>query len=277
MQTQPFLIGGELGLLVYTNYGYTSNYKTLTKVFGGFRMAQYLYVSIAEQLCSDIRAGHYKVHQKLPTESELAILFQTTRMTVRKAIDLLAKKQIVIRDKNHGIYVLAEEGKISNGLNGLLGFTENAKQLKLNVQTKILALHRTIVYPDYVATKLELIAQEPVWQIERLRLIEDEPMAHEQIYLKQKILPDLTAHQAQGSLYRLIEKQVPIGYASQELEAIAADQQLAELLKVSQAVPVFLAHTIHYSSKGFPLFLDNSHFRADKYTFHNRLQRVHKC
>ncbi|WP_253733589.1 UTRA domain-containing protein [Latilactobacillus curvatus] len=57
-------------------------------------------------------------------------------------------------------------------------------------------------------------------------MADGEAMTHEQIYLKQKILPELTAHEAQGSLYRLIEQTIPIGYANQELEAVVLEKRL---------------------------------------------------
>ncbi|MCP8862462.1 GntR family transcriptional regulator [Latilactobacillus curvatus] len=139
----------------------------------------------------------------------------------------------------------------------------------------MLDLRRTIVYPDYVASKLDLAPQEPVWQIERLRMADGEAMTHEQIYLKQKILPELTAHEAQGSLYRLIEQTIPIGYANQELEAVVLEKGLSDLLETSPGQPAFLAHTVAYSMDGYPILYDNSHYRADKYTFHNILQREH--
>lgn len=238
-------------------------------------MAKYLYVEIAEALNEDVRAGIYGVHQKLPSETDLAAQFATTRLTIRKAIDLLEKQQVVVRDRNRGTYVLATEGKISSGASGLVGFTEAAKELHLDASTRVLDLRRAIVYPDYVASKLQLNEQEPVWQIERIRMADNEPMMHEQIYLKQRILPNLTAHEAQGSLYRLIEQEMPIGYAQQELEAVILEPGLSELLETTPGQPAFLAHTVAYSMDGYPIFYDNSHYRADKYTFHNILSRKH--
>lgn len=238
-------------------------------------MAKYLYVEIAEALSADVRAGVYGVHQKLPSENDLAQQYNTTRLTIRKAIDLLEKQQVVVRDRNRGTYVLAAQGKISSGSSGLVGFTEAAKQFHLDVSTKVLDLRRTIVYPDYVEAKLDLVAQEPVWQIERLRLADHEPMTYEQIYLKQKVLPELTAHQAQGSLYKLIEQTMAIGYANQELESVLLDQATSQLLATQPGQPAFLAHTVAYSMDGYPILYDNSHYRADKYTFHNILYRGH--
>ena len=91
-------------------------------------------------------------------------------------------------------------------------------------------------------------------------------MTHEQIYIKQKILPELTKTEAEGSLYQLIEQSLVIGYA---------DQEFSQLLAAKVGSPAFLAHTTAYSVNGYPILYDDSHYRADKYTFHNILYRKH--
>ena len=100
-------------------------------------------------------------------------------------------------------------------------------------------------------------------------------MTHEQIYIKQKILPEITKTEAEGSLYQLIEQSLVIGYADQELEAVLLDQEFSQLLAAKVGSPAFLAHTTAYSVNGYPILYDDSHYRADKYTFHNILYRKH--
>ncbi|WP_125605424.1 GntR family transcriptional regulator, LSA1692 subfamily [Lapidilactobacillus bayanensis] len=238
-------------------------------------MVEYLYEKIATAIDKDIKSGVYGVHQKLPSENDLAQQFQTTRLTIRKAIDKLEKQHVAVRDRNRGTYVLAAHDKISSGADGLVGFTEAAKKFQLNVSTKILDLNLMTEYPNYIQDKLDLMDNEPVWQISRLRFADHEPMTHEQIYIKQRILPELTIDEAEGSLYQLIEQTMVIGYADQELEAVLLDQDLSRLLATSTGSPAFFAHTTAYSVDGYPILYDDSHYRADKYTFHNILYRKH--
>lgn len=238
-------------------------------------MVEYLYQKIAMAIQQDIQSEVYGVHQKLPSENDLAQQFQTTRLTIRKAIDQLEKQHVVVRDRNRGTYVLAAHDKISSGADGLLGFTEAAKKFQLDVKTKILDLKLITTYPQHIKQKLDLVDQEPIWQITRLRFADQEPMTHEQIYIKQKILPELTKTEAEGSLYQLIEQSLVIGYADRELEAVLLDQEFSQLLAAKVGSPAFLAHTTAYSVNGYPILYDDSHYRADKYTFHNILYRKH--
>lgn len=238
-------------------------------------MKNYRYLEVADQLQGDIDARVYGVHQKLPSENDLAARYQTSRLTIRKAIEVLEKRQVVVNDRNRGTYALATTAKISSGATGLAGFTEVAKSRHLDPTTQVLALQVLTTYPEAVKTGLRLETAEPVWKIERLRLVNHEPMTHEQIYIPKKLLPELTATKAQGSLYDLIEAHLAIAYASQELEAIQLDESTAKLLAATPGSAAFLAHTIAFSVDGFPILYDDSDYRSDKYTFHNMLYRHH--
>lgn len=236
-------------------------------------MTQYLYLKIARRLQQQIEEGQYKPHQKLPSEQTLAKQFETSRLTVRRAIDWLAQQKIVMRDRNRGTYVLVIKPKISSGASGLVGFSEAAKQRHLKPETKVLEMVQTTAYPRALAKAMQLEKDEAVWRIKRLRSVENEPFTHEEIYLKSGIIADLTLQTARNSLYAAIEKQLSIGYATQEIEAVLLNDHMAKLLKTAADQPAFLVHSLTYSVDGYPILYENSYYRSDKYTFHNSLYR----
>ena len=47
-----------------------------------------LYLEIADKIKNDIISGKYPVGSLLPTETELEALFQVSKITVRKAIEI---------------------------------------------------------------------------------------------------------------------------------------------------------------------------------------------
>lgn len=234
---------------------------------------KYLYSEIADKLEKKIYEGEYGVHQKLPSENELSFQFNTTRLTIRKSIEELTKRNLVVKERNRGTFVLAPDTKISSGGNGLVGFTESANSLNLKSDTKVLLFKATKEVPDIVKKQLQLETNQQVWQIERLRLMDSESMTHEKIYLKPQFALGLDKEKAQGSLFKIIEKNIKISYASQELESILTDRKMSELMQIKDKSPAFLAHTTSYSADGYPILYDESVYRADKYTFHNILYR----
>ncbi|WP_334352434.1 GntR family transcriptional regulator, LSA1692 subfamily [Companilactobacillus sp. HBUAS56257] len=238
-------------------------------------MPEYLYSKIADKLEKIIKDGEYGVHQKLPSETELSFRFDTSRLTIRKSIEELVRRKIVVKDRNRGTFVLSPQTKISSGADGLVGFTEAAQNHHLKSRTIVLDFKSTKRVPVMVTEKLHVKNDEPFWMIERLRLIDDVPMTHELLFLRKRFVRDLSIEDAKGSLFKVIEQTIPISYADQELESVLLKGRIAQLMEVKEGLPAFLAHTVSYSANGYPLLFDESYYPADKYTFHNILYRNH--
>lgn len=230
------------------------------------------YLEVAELLIDEIKKGVYSVHQKLPSEYELAKKYDVSRLTIRKSIDHLAQLNYVVKQKNKGTYVMAET-KIQSGGSGLVGFTEAAKLYGLKIKTKVIDLAVTQNYPDTVARALNLEENAPIYHIERIRYADDEPMTYENIYLDESVVNGLTKEEVEKSLFEAIEKSISIGYSHQEVEAVLIDEKISEVLKAPMPNPVFLVNSVTFSIDGYPILYDTSYYRADKYKFKNILYR----
>lgn len=237
---------------------------------------KYLYSEIADKLEQDIKDGEFGIHQKLPAENELSFRFETSRLTIRKAIEELQSRDLVVKDRNRGTFILPPETKkISSGLNGLYSFSEVAKRQHMKPETIVLNLETAQEVPSLIKKQLQLQGDEPLWKLERLRLGNGEPLTHEEIYLQKRFVPDLTKETASASLFKMIERNVSIAYASQELEAVILEGRISKLLQNRSGEPTFLVHTTSYSADGYPILHDESYYRSDKYSFHNILYRHH--
>lgn len=233
-----------------------------------------VFQEVANQLRQQIAKGVYQPGQKLPSEYELATLFQVSRLTIRKALALLMDEHLLAKEPGKGTYVM-KPSKVASGAGGLQSFTEKARQEGRMPMTKVLACEVATELPQSVAVffgdQEELIV--PVWRIQRLRFWEDEPMTLEEQYVPQRFLPEISKELLQGSLFEALEKQVEIGYSHQEVEAVLADEEKSRLLAVTVGAPLLLVHSLTYSPAGIPVLYDTSYYRGDKYTFRNTLQR----
>src|SRR5215207_4088754 len=66
---------------------------------------QPLYLQIRELLTQSLDAGEWKPGEPIPSEIELASRFNVSQGTVRKAIDVLAADNIVVRRQGKGTFV----------------------------------------------------------------------------------------------------------------------------------------------------------------------------
>ncbi|WP_176555730.1 GntR family transcriptional regulator [Virgibacillus ndiopensis] len=84
-----------------------------------------LYEQIYNYIFDKIKAGDMKQGDKIPTEDELAKQFNVSRITSKKALDLLSQKNIIERYQGKGSFVAYNLPKFNNPANE--GKTESEK------------------------------------------------------------------------------------------------------------------------------------------------------
>jgi DNA-binding LacI/PurR family transcriptional regulator len=70
--------------------------------------AQPLYQQICEQLMRKISSGELKEGDRLPSEKELCDTFGVSRITSKKALEILAENRLILRRRGKGSFVAAE-------------------------------------------------------------------------------------------------------------------------------------------------------------------------
>lgn len=232
-----------------------------------------IFEKVAQKIKSNIDDGTYSQKQKLPSEYDLAKEFNVSRLTVRKAIDLLISQNLLVKQKGKGTYIMNQTDKFQSGQNGLLSFTESAQAFGKTSKSTVIEFEIMTNISDEVKKKLQ-INDESLYHIKRLRYFDEDPMTIEEIFIRTAFLPqNITRKSIENSIFNLITKQIDISYSHQEIEAVLVTKELSDFLEVPIGDPLLLVHTITYSASGIPILYDNSYYRADKYTFKNILHR----
>lgn len=216
-----------------------------------------LYRQIQASLKEKITSGIYEEGGLLPSENDLCVEFNATRMTVRQALNELVREGYITRQHGKGSTVSASRKSL--GLLSLKGWTE-----------VVVASDRhgkTLVLEGPVLKKLEDAAFKPLTDDEkheefiffkRLRLVEESPVMFEQTYIPNENLSNFIEEPLlEGSLFRtlLIRYQIDVQSMTQEVRAIAADKETASLLKIKTKSPVLhLLRKYKTSIDGFFLY-----------------------
>lgn len=216
-----------------------------------------LYRQIQASLKEKITSGVYEEGVLLPSENELCVEFNATRMTVRQALNELVREGYITRQHGKGSTVSASRKSL--GLLSLKGWTE-----------VVVASDRhgkTLLLEGPVLKKLEDTAFKPLIDNEkheefiffkRLRLVEDSPVMYEHTYIPNENLPNFIKEPLlEGSLFRtlLIKYQIDVQSMTQEVRAVVADKETANLLKIKQKSPVLhLLRKYKTSIDGFFLY-----------------------
>ncbi|MBM7688828.1 GntR family transcriptional regulator [Enterococcus ureilyticus] len=165
------------------------------------RRKSVLYLDVAEQIKSDIMNGTYPVGSLLPTEAELERLFDVSKITVRRAIELLSSEELVEKKSGKGTTVLSN--RPYNKLSKAGTFTEYLNDSGQKVAKKILKLEKVtleIDSPIYACLGAEAI------KVARLYTLDDRPYIFFNYYLP-TIMADVPVEDfEQESLYRLMDQ-----------------------------------------------------------------------
>lgn len=210
----------------------------------------------------------------MPAERTLALEYDTSRTTVRQALQDLALEGRLQRFHGKGTFVA--KPKVAQVLR-LTSYTEDMQAQNLVPTSRLLDL-ATVNADSIVADRLRVPVGAKVLRIERLRMADGEPMAIERTSLSAKRFPGLRRHFTRhGSLYAALaaEYGVHLAEAEETIETGLPSPEEAAVMDVDVRMPLLLLSRHSFSADGEPVEWASSLYRGDRYKFVARLTRPH--
>ncbi|WP_081415000.1 phosphonate metabolism transcriptional regulator PhnF [Ectobacillus panaciterrae] len=231
-----------------------------------------IYYQIQEWIKQKIEAGEWKSGDKIPSENELCDTFDVSRMTIRQAINNLVEQGYLYRKRGIGTFV--QLPKVEQRLQGMTGFTEDMKARGMKPSSALLSFE-LVSASARVADKLHLEDGASVYEVRRIRLADDEPIAFETTYLSPLVVKEINEDILQNSLYEHLEQK--LGYkllrATQTIEAAVAAEEEAPHLHISKRAPVLVVEQTSYAEDDVPLEYVKCIYRGDRYKFITNISR----
>jgi GntR family transcriptional regulator len=246
------------------------NWKRLIKIDRQTKIP--LYHQISQNLRELILGGPLQPGDAVPSEWELSDLYGVSRLTVRRALDELAREGWLIR--RHGVGTFVANPSMAQIVPGKLGFTQKMRQIGRTPSSRLVSI-KVIPAVDEVATHLRLEAGAEVIELARVRLADGEPIMLETAYLSRARFPDLTdANLGDGSLYGFLSEryQVTVVAVDQTLEPVLLTAQEAQLLDTEPGLPALLSELIAFTEDDTPIEYSWSLTRGDKCKFYFRFR-----
>lgn len=226
------------------------------------KIKMYKYQEISEKIREKIINGNFKAGGLLPDQNQLAKDFDTTRITIRKAIQALIIEGIVYTKRGAGTFVrkdyLQNLDDMGNAIDKPLGTTHTHPNKK--VLSKVLDLDARLPNKEEQA-KLMITATEPVYVIERVRYIDNAAYSYEHTIMPTSIA-QITKEILEGSVYGYLtdECHLTISGSHRIVKADRATQRDVEALGVKKDEPVLVIEQVSYLEDGEPFEFSQSRF-----------------
>ena len=221
-------------------------------------MRRIRYQEIADELRK--RARSAAPGSLLPSESELSAEFSASRVTVRRALELVREDGLIASRQGFGWFVSTEP--IRQSLERLGTIESQVETSGRDAARKVLEFSFEAP-PPHVA---ELLGSETVLRVKRLTLADGAPFALVTVWCPGAIGQQLSmADVERRPFYELID--VELRGATQTIGADSAEPPVAELLAVPVGSPLLRCRRVTTDLAGTPVLVSEHLFPAHRTEF----------
>jgi GntR family transcriptional regulator len=233
-----------------------------------------LYQIIEDYVLDKIKNREYVEGDPIPTEKEFCQMFNTSRSTVNKALNTLVNKGAIYRTAGRGSFVRMYSVELQ--ISKLMGYKEQMSKMNISSSTQILSYSQVNAsrYED-IQKIFNLKNDELFHRIERIRYIDNEPIALEIINLNPKVIKKIDLEAVKDSLYDFIENdlKLKIGYSDFTIRALEANEDIRKIFPKQITVPILKHEQISYLMDGLVFEFNETYYLADKYEYKGRNYR----
>jgi len=220
------------------------------------------YVKIKQAIVEQIDSGLLSPRQKLPAERKLAEMFDTTRVTLREALSILEAEGKIYREDRRGWFISPEPLKYDP--NSAIGFKELAENQQRKPSVQVISAKS--VMASKTATKLlELLPFTDVYQIERVRFLEQRPICYTIHLSKQDCFANILNHDLEHSLTEIYREEYNTQYGKSRyrINSTSLIGDVALALRATVGTPALLFERVNFDQNGLLINGDIEYWRND--------------
>ncbi len=227
------------------------------------RKSHPLYRYVYQDLYEKIGNGYYPPGELIPTEKELQEIYQVSRVTIRKACDLLVKEHLLQRTPGYGSIV--QTRFMTQKPTDQKGFSEEMRSSGKRASTRVLDF---CVMPAnaQIASILGIQENDLVYHYHRARYGDDELLQLEETYMSVELFPDLSIQHLENSKFQYVEsKGFAIDIAFHQTMPVLPNEQIAKLFNITTDTPIIKINNTTFLTNGKIMDYTEQYMNSPKY------------
>ena len=229
-------------------------------------------------LRDEILAGQHAPGDALPGELRLAELHGVSRVTIRRALDVLVSDGLVERRAGSGTVVRRPGSQPAQVVADFATLMPQLRRMADESTARLLSFSYGPP-PPHVAEALHLAPGARVQRAVRLRLSGNQPFSHLTTHVPEHVAAGYSeADLATTPLFRLLERSgVTVDHARQTVSAVLATPDVAEALDLSVGAALIALTRVVYDTDGNGVEHLGALYRPDRFQLEMVLNRVGKA
>jgi GntR family transcriptional regulator len=224
------------------------------------------YEEIADDLRRRLEGGEF-AERLLPSEADLCAAYDASRITVRKALDLLRDDELIGSRRGVGWFVVADPLRQTLGRLG----TIEAQLAEAGIASTRKVLEFGFV--NAPARVRRVLGVRRTLEVRRLTLADGRPFARVTVWCSEQLGRHLSLDDVeQSTFYELLD--VELGSATQTIAAAGASRVDAELLELAPGAPVLSCERVTEDLHGRPVLMSEHVFPSHRTQFVVELTRA---
>lgn len=228
-----------------------------------------LWAQISEQLQAIIQRGDIEPHSRIPSEEALAEMFSVSRPVIRKALQTLASRGLVVKIHRKGVFV-GEPPIQTDFLTKNLSVYDDMVSRGHKVVTTTFLLERTEP-DDEEREALRLAADETVIRIERVFWLNGKAVTYAHVSLHGGKLPGFENLDIENrSLLGVVKERYGLRLCRAErwFKAAIAPPEVATVMEAEAGAPMILIELIAEDASNTPLEYYRAYYNTDVARMH---------
>jgi len=235
-----------------------------------------LYLQVEEIISDILSQKPYSLGEKLPNELEISEKLSVSRNTVRKAMDTLLNKNLIIRKKNRGTFKNLDDQRIKTTLNNWYSFNDDMK--KQNKEFKSFEhIVSTSRASTEVSSKLDICSNSKV-----IKLLRVKGYLEPELYVESYFHPDLNLSIKELEenrllqLYHFLEQKFDINIvlSQEEISAsLPSDEAKKYLLLKEKIVPIIIRKMLIYDRDNNKIAYSIGYYLSNRFVFNLNISR----